>query len=350
MKKHLIFLAAGAFALTACTSENVVDDVATSRNEIKFTNVVNKHTRAAEDLTAGSLRKFNVFGFYTKDANTNSAHEVFSDLLVYDNEGNRQWTYDGAKQYWVPGATYYFYAYSCGSVASHDDNIGTFNLNMSNENGGMAATDRKFTITSYICDNTHQHDLLFAASNPITATEGTNSDVSFQFGHILSKIKAKFTHNLSSEYDIVIKDVAVSNICNQANFDSETGWANAGRKSGSPFVSLLDTDDATNPREPLTIAFGESSQTDEAYVIPCVYKNIEDSNVYITFTVEVYYDGDLVVSKGLTATFKPEWQKGYAYLYNISIDPSDLQLSEIKFTVSTSITAWEDGGEIDEED
>ena len=346
MKKHLFFLAAGALAITACTSENVVDDVVSSRNEIKFTNVVNKHTRAVEDLTSGTLRKFNVFGFYTKDTDPNTAHEVFTELLVYDNEGNRQWEYDGPKQYWIPGATYYFYAYSCGSRVHHGE-YGMFNLNMSNENLGMPADERLFKIDDFLCDNIHQHDLLYAVSDPITASEGTNSDVSFQFRHILSKIKAKFTHNLSSEYTVVIKDVAVTNICNEASFDSQSGWKDAVRKNGSPFVSLLDTDDTINPSDPISIKFGESAQTEEAYVIPCKY---DDRDVYITFTVEVYYDTDLVVSKGLSAAFQPQWEEGHAYLYNISIDPSDLQLSEIKFTVSTSISAWEDGGEINEED
>lgn len=352
--KHLNLLAVGALALTACTSENVIDDVASSRNEIKFTNVVNKHTRAVEDLTSGTLRKFNVFGFYTKDTDPLSAHEVFSDLGVYDNEGNRQWEYDGAKQYWIPGATYYFYAYSCGSKDNCAPAYGKFDLNMSNEPyPGTPADQRLFTIDNYVCDNTHQHDLLFSVANPITATDGTNSDVAFQFSHILSKIRAKFTHNLSSEYDVVIKDVAVTNICNIARFQAKTNiggwegaWDEAERLNGSPFVSLLDTDDAINPREPISIHFGESALTDEAYVIPWKY---EERDVYITFTVEVYYGSDLVITKGLTATFQPEWKKGYSYLYNITIDPSDLQLSEIKFTVSTNISAWEDGGEIDEE-
>ncbi|MDE6276771.1 MAG: fimbrillin family protein [Muribaculaceae bacterium] len=348
MMKHLTFLAVGALALTACTSENVIDDAASSRNEIRFTNVVNKHTRAVEDLTTGTLRKFNVFGFYTKDTDPETAHEVFSDLTVYDNEGNRQWTYDGPKQYWIPGFTYYFYAYSCGSVDAHTA-YGHFDLNMENNGTGMLAGDRLFTIDRFVCDNKHQHDLLYAVADPITASAGSNSDVSFQFSHILSKIKAKFTHNLSSEYEVVIRDVAVTNICNVADFDSksEAGWSEAERMGGSPFVALLDTENASESREPISLTYGESALTDEAYVIPCKY---ESRDVYLTFTVDVYYDRDLVLSRGLTAAFQPEWKKGFAYIYNVTIDPSDLQLSEIKFNVSTSITDWGDGGEIDEEE
>ncbi|MDE6308863.1 MAG: fimbrillin family protein, partial [Muribaculaceae bacterium] len=85
MKKHFFYLAAGAFALTACTSEDVIDDVQTTRNPIQFENVVNKMTRAT-DLNTSNFKQFNVFGFYTVPGNgTQYPVEPGEYFLIADN-------------------------------------------------------------------------------------------------------------------------------------------------------------------------------------------------------------------------------------------------------------------------
>lgn len=82
MAKRYLLIAASALALTACSSEEVIDDVAASRNQIRFENVVNKPSRAVKDLDMNSLLQFNVFGFYTMPEDETHAHEVFNNVAV----------------------------------------------------------------------------------------------------------------------------------------------------------------------------------------------------------------------------------------------------------------------------
>lgn len=132
MVKRFFYLAVGALALTACTSEDVVDDVTTSsRNLIRFENVVNKPSRAATDITTQTLNQFNVFGFYVLPDAPTHAYEVFNNVPV-TNPGSGMWGYDDKyARYWVPNANYYFYAYSCGSAALKDT-YGNFSLDVDN--------------------------------------------------------------------------------------------------------------------------------------------------------------------------------------------------------------------------
>lgn len=180
MRKHLLFLAAGALALTACTSEEILDETTSSRNVIKFENAVNKHTRA--DLTSSTLNHFNVFGFYTKAA-TGGEGEV-TDLVFYNTpvkfvDSTTGWVYydkntdQTFQRHWTDGAKYYFYAYSCGNQdISEETSYGIgYNMDMAN---------RKFEILNYQCDDNHQHDLVFAYKNGIDPLTN-NASVSLQF-------------------------------------------------------------------------------------------------------------------------------------------------------------------------
>ncbi|MDE6272014.1 MAG: fimbrillin family protein [Muribaculaceae bacterium] len=345
MRKHFFLLAAGALALTACTSEDVIDDVASTRNVIQFENVVNKLTRA-EDLTTGTLQHFNVFGFYTMPENANVAHKLFDNVTV-TNDGTGKWSYDPQYvKYWVPGSTYYFYAYSCGSAEELSTQYGTFSLDMDDKDGiGKPASERVMEIDNYICDNTHQHDLIFASNTGFEAQE-VNASVGFSFDHLLSKLKATFTSGFGEEYDVVIKNVSVRNIRNRGDYNFKTGWANQDRSTFSPLVYLLNTkgDGGVPAETPLTVVnkiVGTSQmvvETNTAYVLPCSYQSA-DVNIY--FEVDVKYGNDYVIkNKALTATFQPQWNPGYSYVYNISITPVNINMKEITFTLDT-IKEWD---------
>ena len=354
MAKHLFYFAVGALALTACTSEDVVDDVAASRNQIKFETVVSKPSKAVEDLTLGNLTQFNVFGFYTMPDAVNKAHAIFKNDVV--KKDGAAWSYGDNYRYWVPNATYYFYAYSCGNVSKLSDNYGEFDVDM-DDNGdgdGKPASERVLQIKNYLSDNTHQHDLIFAVSKPYLAKQGVNDDVAFTFNHILSKLTAKFTSNFSPEYTLVIKNVRIENVCNQGDYDFANGWNNVVRKAGHPLVYLQNTtgdgieapeDNLSVENKTVTNEDGESVQafatTQSAYVIPNKYA---DKDVYLKFEIDLMYGKDKVVSKELTATFQPEWKTGYSYVYNVSIDPNDLKLGQISFTVS-EISKWTPEGD-----
>lgn len=379
MKKHLFLLAAGALALTACTSEDVIDDVASTRNAIQFENVVNKMTRA-KDLD-NNFGMFHVFGFYTTPKNDKHANKVFDDVKVEYKDGEWKYAAD-AVRYWIPDAKYYFYAYSCGSVSKLNSNYGTFSLNTDNYDADgneldLYAKDRVLDIDKYLCDYTHQHDLIVASNTGgdnfegILGKESGNSTVALQFKHILSKLRAKFTSSMSPEYTLVIKNVRVTDIYKYGDYSFTQHWSKAFENGDENLEKsrayLLNTDgvgpEGMTPAQkaeitdaPLSVknrtdkdADGidvqEEVLTNTAYVIPLNYNGEE--NVYLNIDVELWYGKDLLISKTLKATLVPTWQEGYSYVYNIDIKPEDLELGKIEFT--TSISPWINENPITEE-
>lgn len=348
MAKNLFFLAAGALALTACTSQDVIEDVAKSRNAIQFENVVSKPTRAVSDLTNATLEQFKVFGFYTMPDNAMHAHALFNDARVWKD--GSLWTYGDNLKYWVDGATYYFYAYSCDNASKLSEGLGDFSVDMDDKDGdGKPASDRVLKITDYICDNTHQHDLIFASNTGYVGKANMNDDVAFEFKHILTKLQAKFTSKFGSEYTVVIKNVRVENVCNEADYDFTSGWNQQVRKAGTPLVYLLNTtgsgiETAETPVSVKNEVDAEGNQvavaTESAYTIPMDYTTVTDSNVYLIFDVDVMYGDNRVISKTLKATFQPSWKEGYSYIYNVEISPEALKLGAITFTVTT-VNGWE---------
>lgn len=357
MAKRLFYLAVGVLALTACTSEDVVEDVVASRNLIKFENVVNKPSRAG-DLTTINLSQFNVFGFYTMPGNAVVANEVFDDVTV-TRQDDGKWKYTGDDRYWVKDAKYYFYAYSCGSVTKLSTDYGKFSMNMES---GLTAADRSLMINNYVCDNTHQHDLIYASNTGATETDkfagivgkdASNDPVGFQFKHLLSKVKARFTSKFSSEYKVVVRNVSIRNIRNVGTYNSASGWTKVERKEGEqPFVYLLNTSDASiNPiefkNEKDTHGNQVYAETNTAYVLPYRYSGDEEANTFVNiyFELDLYYGTDKVMTKILTGKFNPTWIEGYSYIYNVEVSGSTTGMEVITFTTATDrdgniVTPW----------
>ncbi len=346
MKRSLFYFAASALMLSACTSENVIEDVAEGRNAIQFESVVNKPSRAT-DLTMQNLEQFKVYGFYTLPDNPRIAHAIFNNVSVR-NDGTGKWTYDGETRFWVDKGTYYFYAYSCGTTDELNSSYGTFNLDM-NEDGttgdGKDVTERTLEIDNYICDSSHQHDLIFASSTGYTAKDGTNDPVNLSFKHVLSKLMANFTSKFPAEYNVVIKNVSVRNVRNEGDYIFSKGWENVTRLDGVPLVYLLNTETDKDPDAPLTVTnkkVGDnqmSMTTNSAYVIPFEYQ-AKDVNLY--FQVDVKYGNEYIIkNKALTATFQPNWKEGFSYMYNIEVSPENIHMGQIEFNVSV-IKNWDE--------
>lgn len=375
MKRGFFYLAAGALALTACTSEEVLDENRIQSNAIGFENVVNKQTRATEEVTNGKFNEFGVFGYYAFETDENN-QELNPDhgILVFNNEtvtragiASTDWTYNNIR-YWVPNATYYFYGYSCGGVKL-DKNYGSFSMDVTQK----TKEGRAFKITNYICDNTHQHDLLFDKNEGLKKTN--NSTVRFQFKHILTKINAKFVSDFAPDYTIEISNVRISNIRNKGDYSSfEEKWTNQTRvntlnpddENPTPYVMLLDTykDEESGTVLPKTIvarkggeltpAVGSTDETpvtvadeepttDIAFVMPYTY--IDDTKVVtISFTAAIKKDGETVLSRNMSGTWKPTWLIGYQYTYNIKIGGSTAGLDAIVFqTDANAIDGWSEG-------
>lgn len=346
--KKLYYLALGAIALSACTSEEVVD-VCQQSNAIGFENAVMKPSRADAqegDLTNENLDKFLVYGYYTKKDQSANPIQVFGGESVTKQGG--EWVYNGTR-FWVPDSKYSFFAYSCGDVALSNE-YGTVGLNLN-----ATGAERELTISNYRCDAFHNHDLIYAQNKEIQAVAKTddnpnpNPKVSFKFSHILTKVDAIFTSEFSSDYDIVIKDVRIINFRNVGTFSQTKGW-------GSTPIRNFDkeTNIAMQLEFPTADGMGvaNSSQTAEQkpktkyrYVLPYSYST---TDVQLTFTLELYKGKEhttenLVFSRNMEGHWSPNWVQGYYYTYNITLTGTVANLQPIVFEVANDMNGWTTG-------
>lgn len=357
MKRKFFYFAASALALTACTSEEVLDESrSVQSNAIGFENVVSKQSRAGEEnyepldgvsITKDNLDRFCVFGYYTKEKDVATAIQVFDNVYVTKKEDGT-WGYDNIR-YWVPGAEYQFYAYSCGDLKLGTD-LGTFKVDFEKDTDG----ERIFRIDEYRCDRAHQHDLLFAKSKKIKGKEkGDNNQlVAFKFNHLLSMIDAQFTSMLPEDYTIKISKVSVEGIINKGDYDSNTSaWSDLkaidtnGKISGVDLRTVTTMDGETSNF--ITAVRGENEvkpKTQLAFVLPFDYKvNDKNGNSHeakLSFVIEVQKGDETVLNRKVSGSWKPVWELGHRYTYNIIITGDVANLDAIEFGVE-SVIDWD---------
>lgn len=342
MKKHLFYLALGAVTLSACTSEEVVD-VSTQTNAIGFENAVMKQSRADAqngDLTVDNLDKFLVYGFYTKENQEANPVQVFGGDAV--TKQGSSWVYSGTR-FWVPEATYSFFAYSCADVAL-DNKYGTVGLELN-----TTGADRQLHISQFRCDESHNHDLIYAQAKGIkskprtAANQNPNQNVAFKFEHILTKIDAVFTSEFSSDYDVVIKDVKIVNFRNMGNYTKTSGWFDVIRKEDNSSMQLKFPTAEGVANSAQTQA--EKPKTNYYYVLPYSY---QFSDVQLNFTLELYKgknhtSDNLVLSRNMQGHWSPNWQIGYYYTYNVTLTGTVANLQPIVFEVAQDMNGWTSG-------
>ena len=341
MKKYLFSLAVGAMAFTACTSEEVVDVSPTQGNAIGFENVVNKNSRAVEgDLTSKTFDTFMVYGYYTKEG-MSTPIQIFNGVPVLKKvnptTGADEWTYEGVR-YWIPKCTYYFYAYSCGDIALSTGK-GSPAMTLTNES---SVDGRALAILSYLCDGTHQHDLVYAENEAVVSQEKNNPQVSLNLGHALCKIKAVFTTDFPDGYKVKISNVKISEFNNKADFNVGTGtWSNF-KAENDPYTNLT-VDENKNT---LTNAQGSNVETSEVFLIPKLYSATE--YVKLHFTIELSKDGQVVMERSINGTWSPNWEKAHVYKYNINISGSAAGIEPIVFAASQKLgeNTWDSSTEV----
>lgn len=333
MKKSFLFLAVCAAALTACTSEEVIEEGVQS-NAIGFQQVVGKESRA---LTNSNLNNFYVYGYYTKNGFEANPVNVFDGENVKLVDG--AWVYD-VTRYWVPETKYYFYAYSCENRAVSAPN-GSAAINLE----GDDVKERALNIDGYIANNGHQHDLIFATNDTgIPGKEKDNAKVPFTFNHILTRVNVVFSSEFAPGYDIIVSDVKMENIYDKANYDpyAENVWNTPERTTTAPFINLTVPETANVA----SAAEGENAEkkvtTGNGFVIPVHYTV---SSVRLVFDIEVKSGETSVLSRTLTGTWQPNWVAGTAYTYNVKIAGTNAALEPIVFETSENMNldGWDSG-------
>lgn len=341
MKRILYSFAVGAMALTACTSDEVIQE-SVQGNAIGFQNAVSKESRA---LNNASLNSFFVYGYYTKNGFEASPVQVFDGVKVTKDEKvtPAAWGYTDTR-YWVPSTTYYFYAYSCDNN-SLNEAFGNAAINLD----GDDVEDRALCINEYIANNSHQHDLIYASNDAgIQGKESGNAKVPFTFNHILTRVNVKFTSDFAAGYDIKVSDVKIENIYDKASYNpyGEPVWSSNSRTTTSPFIELSVPADANIASKANGEIAEKTVTTGAGYVIPWHYTT---TNVRLVFTVEIS-SGEgtgkvVILNRTLTGTWKPNWVSGNAYTYNVTIAGTNTDLEPIVFETADNMNldGWDNG-------
>ncbi|MDE6294996.1 MAG: fimbrillin family protein, partial [Muribaculaceae bacterium] len=234
-------------------------------------------------------------------------------------------------------------AYSCADIAL-DNKFGTAGLDLN-----ATGADRQLIITNYICDDSHNHDLIYAQNKEIKALAMTednpapNSNVSFKFSHVLTKIDAMFTSEFSSDYDVVIKHVRIVNFRNKGTFAQTKGWGSTPERTETGLeLPLKFTDNDGIGVANASQTASQKPRTEYKYVLPYKYQY---TDVQLNFTIEVYKGSEhtpanLVLSRNMEGHWAPNWEQGFYYTYNITLTGSVANLQPIVFEVANDMNGW----------
>ncbi len=338
MKKHFFWLVLGASALTACTSSDVVEEGPQS-NAIRFENVINKNSRTevTGDLTMNALDHFQVFGYYTLNG---TVMNVFNGVAVNRDlaDSNSAWDYTDTR-YWMPDASYFFYAYSCAGLALSDTHVnGTpvFNYNDIDSEEELQKTKRGLKLVNYRCNADHQHDLICAVNEGYVARISGNTAVTLTFKHALSKISAEFVNDLPKGYQMSVSDVEFSNFYSLGSYDLRLNeWSSLGNDNLTDEKISVEVPQNNVANSTNDANSGTSVASSSAFFIPAKYT---DKNLNIAFTLSLTQDGKKLLDRRLVGSWQPEWVPGYGYKYVIHITGDVLNLEAIAFEASQILT------------
>lgn len=343
-------MAAGLVTLAACTSEDVYDVSPSQGNAISFENVINKPTRLVTgDLNSATFDQFLVYGYYLKPQMTTPI-QIFAGVPVTasrDGEGNiTGWSYSGTR-YWVPDCSYFFYAYSCADTEL-GSGFGTAGMSLFDQ-VNTSVDSRALILQKYLCDQSHNHDLVTAENESITASETGNPQVSLEFSHALCKVKAEFTTDFPDGYEVYVSNVYVTSFYRYADFNVGKGeWSNFGGKDNSnPVILVVQAEPEKNF---VTNKADSKLLTSESFIIPKLYDAVNNDNVELHFSIDVKKDGALILQRNIHGTWSPQWKKGNIYQYSINISGSTAGIEPIVFAASQSLTGnqdWSDTSKVE---
>lgn len=331
MRKSILLLAAAA-ALASCTQSEVLE-VAENR-AISFDPFVGKSTRAATEIvdpsavSGNKLTTFYVFGRYGESSGATYDKVVYTNAEVDVTSSHTNVGPADNIQYWVPGKKYMFAAYSDG------------NNQIQSTGGGATVSfdnDGHIEIENYQAGT---NDLILAIPNAVT----TNGDLSasnpgavqLTFKHLLSQVSFEFENDFKTTgYTLDITNLSFS-VKNQGNYAS-TGWM----VSETPIKTNTQTSVATS------VAINGNGSSESWFVIPqsntdytaSFTATIKDNNQVV---VKTNTFNNIPLKTGTTTTpggDSNEWKSGYRYKYTAQINPTNMGLNEIKFTVS--VEEWE---------
>ena len=221
MKTKCIWGALALIAMASCSQDDVVS---IQQDEIKFSAVANKATRAADVYCNSNLpESFKVYANHT--VGDESSTYIEGDEITLSGT---TWTNSTGKRFWPEEGSLDFYAHV---------NAGE-NFTWTSGNGP--------TITGYTVDTdvTKQNDLMYAVKTGQTKEDNSAAGVTLNFRHALSQIVFQ-AKNTNENFFVEIEGVTIGNIYSKANFTYPSA----------------DTDDnVTDHTQSATSSFADGSQ------------------------------------------------------------------------------------------
>ncbi len=337
MKKFFL----GVFAiagLVACVQSEEVNVPNPADNQIALSGYVGSSVRGAEDPSTKvqNLDHFTVWA-YVGD----SAGEVFNNELV--SKSGSEWTYDKPR-YWMEGYDYRFFA-----ITPYGNGVG----NVEVVNNPMTEAHNPFAngLGQINFTNIEGAEDVLYASYTKPATAAIPEKVTFNFNHILSKVKFTFINGYDDEKTTLkIKDVKMvvpakgyvtlnpanlldTPVAERVKYNWELGHKDVdGNVTGADETLILDFKDVDGANN---LSYGDRKEVDkERLTIPA----LATQEYKITFKVEIW-NGNAVNVKDIEASLTNyEFVSGTAYNLIATIDKDVLDAKKIEF--AAEIIDW----------
>ena len=316
MRKFLIALA--AVAVASCSTEITID--APKGAVIEFGNhFVNNSTRAAVDITKDTIDDFGVFGWVEADEKQGL---IFNNTLVYKQDG--KFIYQ-TPQYWIGGAQYYFAALAPKDAAWKYSPLNAQNGTISFNNAVAGA----------------EQDLLFDFVAPERTPESITSkpgEVSFNFHHILSRVKFSFKNGFASTSNITLKvtDVVITNAHARGTLDLNNGQLAAAWNAVDTMEADFGDTTVENNAENIMDS-GATAVSSHLYLIPA------KATYNVRFNVTLYQAGVELGHYNRSATITLDMERGKSYEFKATLDPNNTAdhgaLNPIEFIVG-NVGSW----------
>ena len=287
MKKNIIWLLA-VVCLAACVQEEI--DSGQQPEAIAFGGRFTEYATRAASSNETLLEGFNVWGFMN-----NTSAPLFEGTEV-KLEG-AEWTYEGDDRYWIPGQLYYFAA-----LAPMDSP----NISLELASNGNAETG--LGILTFTNDK-GEEDLLYSKYHN-TAIPFGNDPVSFNFNHLLAKVKISFNNQLNND-DVTLR-VSDIKICAPkiASIDltaDQLYWHTPASSAEFDFA-------------PVEIKGNGTKSTEDLFMIPASSEYSYD----ISFDIDIVKDGTEEIIYHSTKISKitgVSFEMGSAYNLSTTINP-----------------------------
>lgn len=328
MKKTLFAALALAF-VASCSNEEVVEMA--QKEAIAFDKTfVNNSTRSVVDPSYNNdnlFRDFTVNGFVNQtqlfNNKTVTAKDVAADAAVTTNAA---WEYSGV-QYWVPDALYSFCAIAPSTSGGW--------TNLSSTLNGKPVENSEIIKTTFDFTNDGTTDLLYDEVPCVKGKTTGNSNVSFTFRHLLSKVKFSFENQYNGENaTIKVTGIKIINAHKTAKAELTTNATTWGTLADPTLI--LEFGDATD-KEAENDDNHENTAPATGYENGLTYESLNEmllipsSQKYeykVEFTVALYINNALIATYKHTGnnaakvTFAPA--AGYSYDIKAVINPSNI--------------------------